>query len=212
MSDLDVLNADWIKHVGDSRRRDLAAHEVVAGMLTPAVERGGPGSGHFGHEGRPGEVGGSQPGGGIAERPISGVSSAAFREASERALQGSPYSAHVNHYTETELAEMKTLVLSVDGRAGVAIKDHGDGRIEATGLFNQRGGPPGQGMRVLRYAISNEGVNYVECFGNYLPKLYARLGFEVDERFPFDPDQAPAGWNQERFDEPDYFTMRLPAP
>jgi hypothetical protein len=25
------------------------------------VERGGPGSGHFGHEGRPGEVGGSQP-------------------------------------------------------------------------------------------------------------------------------------------------------
>jgi predicted ABC-type ATPase len=27
-----------------------------------AVERGGPGSGHFGHEGRPGEVGGSEPG------------------------------------------------------------------------------------------------------------------------------------------------------
>jgi hypothetical protein len=29
--------------------------------LGEAVERGGPGSGHFGHEGRPGEVGGSQP-------------------------------------------------------------------------------------------------------------------------------------------------------
>lgn len=30
------------------------------------VERGGPGSGHFGHEGRPGEVGGSEPGDQVA--------------------------------------------------------------------------------------------------------------------------------------------------
>jgi len=32
-----------------------------------AVERGGPGSGHFGHAGRPGEVGGSLPSGEVAE-------------------------------------------------------------------------------------------------------------------------------------------------
>jgi len=31
------------------------------GSEAPAVFRGGPGSGHFGHEGRPGKVGGSQP-------------------------------------------------------------------------------------------------------------------------------------------------------
>lgn len=36
-----------------------------------AVERGGPGSGHFDHAGRPGEVGGSQPSG--AARPTGGV-------------------------------------------------------------------------------------------------------------------------------------------
>jgi hypothetical protein len=34
------------------------------------VMRGGPGSGHFNHEGRPGEVGGSLPGGSVAAKPI----------------------------------------------------------------------------------------------------------------------------------------------
>jgi hypothetical protein len=34
----------------------------VSGMTRRLVTRGGPGSGHFGHEGRPGKVGGSQPG------------------------------------------------------------------------------------------------------------------------------------------------------
>jgi hypothetical protein len=35
-----------------------------ARLLRSVIERGGPGSGHFGHEGRPGEVGGSAPGSG----------------------------------------------------------------------------------------------------------------------------------------------------
>lgn len=38
-----------------------AAREYLMNLAPDAVERGGPGSGHFGHEGRPGEVGGSLP-------------------------------------------------------------------------------------------------------------------------------------------------------
>jgi hypothetical protein len=73
---------------GDGRRifirtmDDKGGYEVLFKPDGPFIvpettERGGPGSGHFGHEGRPGQRGGSQPGGGggqgekryMAEKP-----------------------------------------------------------------------------------------------------------------------------------------------
>lgn len=51
------LDADIAKMLENAQ--DMQAGEVDLDDLT---ERGGPGSGHFGHEGRPGQVGGSQPG------------------------------------------------------------------------------------------------------------------------------------------------------
>jgi hypothetical protein len=54
----DLDNADWIKTLTDDRTR-----------LDPRIiKRGGEGSGDIGHAGRPGEVGGSEPGGGEAKR------------------------------------------------------------------------------------------------------------------------------------------------
>jgi hypothetical protein len=59
---------------------DDGPFEIVPEPLGPQwQERGGPGSGHFGHEGRPGEVGGSQPGdGGVAGE---GAAAGGVREA-----------------------------------------------------------------------------------------------------------------------------------
>jgi 2'-5' RNA ligase len=49
------------------------ANEHLSDRYEGAVERGGEGSGHHGHEGRPGEVGGSKPSsGGKAEEPKAG--------------------------------------------------------------------------------------------------------------------------------------------
>lgn len=47
------------------------ANVEVKGMLRRVVQRGGPGSGHHGHAGRPGEVGGSAPEDGVGQTPDS---------------------------------------------------------------------------------------------------------------------------------------------
>jgi GNAT superfamily N-acetyltransferase len=51
--------------------RYFGGSEEKTGVWKPRlVQRGGPGSGHFGHEGRPGEVGGSQPSGGPHDEDV----------------------------------------------------------------------------------------------------------------------------------------------
>lgn len=102
------------------------------------------------------------------------------------------------------------MIIDNDGKTGVLVKDHGDGRIEATALFNTSD-EKGAGLNVLKRAVDEAGVNYVECFGDTLPKLYSKLGFEVTDQFPFDAEQAPSDWDYEAFGEPDYYLMSLPT-
>ena len=130
-----------------------------------------------------------------------------YKAAFERAFPaGSKYSAFVTHYTTEELSHM-TLLLANDGQTGQAIHDHGDGRIEATALFNTDG--KGEGIALLNRAIMEDGVNYLECYAPYLPQAYAKLGFAETGRYPFDPKQAAADWNYQDFGTPDYVTMAL---
>jgi len=132
-----------------------------------------------------------------------------FKNSFDQCFQNSPYSAFVNHYTLSEMKKegMKPL-LSADGKTGLLIHDHGDGRIEATALFNN--GESGAGLKLLKDAIDNHGVNYVECFGPALPLMYGKLGFQVESKSAFDPQYAPDNWNYEKFGTPDYYTMRIP--
>jgi len=146
------------------------------------------------------------------ESPLaSGVysaSAAEYKIAFDAAFADNPRSAYVTHYTEAELQEM-TLLLSNGGKTGQAIWDHGDGRIEATAVFNVSG-IRGEGLRLLKEAVDDHGVNYLECFGPKLPEIYGTLGFKDTAVYPFDPAQAPKGWNYERDGTPDYHIMGLP--
>lgn len=85
MSDaLNEINADWILDA-ETRAEELTIHDKLA----RTAEKGGPGSGHFGHEGRPGKVGGSAPSDGVRGSSISGPESAgrpAERETDDIAL------------------------------------------------------------------------------------------------------------------------------
>ena len=136
------------------------------------------------------------------------ASLSSFKESFDKAFAGSPFSAFVNHYSLEEMKSegMKPL-LSADGKTGLLIHDHGDGRIEATALFNN--GESGAGLQLLKNAIDNHGVNYVECFGPALPVMYGKLGFEVESKNSFDPQYAPTDWNYDKFGTPDYYTMRI---
>src|SRR3990167_6578297 len=51
--------AEWTHPNGHPRCVVCGCEERTGGMCEGAVVKGGPGSGNFGHEGRPGEVGGS---------------------------------------------------------------------------------------------------------------------------------------------------------
>lgn len=133
----------------------------------------------------------------------------AFHEAFAKAFKDSPFKHHVTHYGLDDLKGMK-LYMTPDGRAGVAVHDHGDGRIEATALFNQ-GGAKGAGLRLLQHAIDKGGANYVECYGPVLNKLYEKLGFEAESVSPFNPEYAAPGWDYTAFPAAtsSYYTMRL---
>jgi hypothetical protein len=128
-----------------------------------------------------------------------------FHEKFEAQMKGSPFSAFVSHYSPEELAKMNT-VTNANGTAGLAVKDHGDGRIEATALFSTE---KGAGIALLHDAIANHGVNYVECYAGQLDKMYEKLGFEEASRDAFNREYASPDWNYDRFGTPDYVTMRL---
>lgn len=129
-----------------------------------------------------------------------------FKAAFERAFKDNTRSAFVSHYTDAELAGMKTF-LSADGKAGIAVHDHGDGRIEGTALFNN-GSSKGAGIAMLQHAVKEGGVNYLECFGEHLRGAYEAAGFKVDTKSPFNREYAPSNWNYERDGEPNYYTLR----
>jgi hypothetical protein len=139
----------------------------------------------------------------------SDVSLSQFHAAFAEAVPvGSRYSAYVSRYSVAEMKGM-TPLLANDGKTGLLIRNHGDGRIEATALFNVSG-VRGAGEALLRDAVLQHRVNYVECFGPRLNTIYQRLGFRDTAVHAFDPAQAPAGWNYALDGTPDYHIMRLP--
>ena len=179
----------------------FADGDPAAAVWTERLHPRGRG-GKFARTTRPGRAGGN----GAAATPEG------FSAAFERAFQGSPYSAFVNHYTPAEIkAEHMTPVLAEGGKAGVLIHDHGDGRIEPTALFNTSGSK-GAGLALLRRAVAEHHANYVECYGPVLPRLYGTLGFADDETYPFDTSMAAPDWDYKRFDNPDYHIMTLRKP
>lgn len=210
---------------GDPGRRvpaRRAGHAGEPGAVRPGAGRGGRDAGEGDHAGHPrlsaafdphqprdrkGRWTSHEAGMGLASARV--ASAGEFAAAFSRAFRGSPYAAFVNHYSPAEIrAARMTPILAEGGRGGVLIHDHGDGRIEATALFNA-GGSPALGFLLLKHAIAEYRVNYVECFGPALPKLYGKLGFVDSDTFPFDPAQEPEGWDHARFDEPDYHLMTL---
>ena len=128
-----------------------------------------------------------------------------FKAAFDAAFKDHPLTSFVSHYSEAELAGMKTL-LANDGKTGIAVHDHGDGRVEGTALFNN-GGPKGAGIELLKHAIDHAGVNYLECYGEQLRQAYEKAGFAVTSSSPFNREYAAPDWNYEKHGTPNYYTL-----
>jgi 2'-5' RNA ligase len=188
----------------------------VGRILDGAIERHG--EGHEGQEGRKGQRGGSQAGyshtGAAETKPEAskspGVQATAdeFNQAFTNAMEDNKRAAFVTHYSEKELADMEALYLSEDGKSGLAVLDHGDGRIEATAAFND-GAPKGTVLKMIEQSVRENEVNYAEAFGPFLPAYYSGIGFKTTEQYSFDEDEAPANWNYELHGRPDYHIMEV---
>lgn len=122
-----------------------------------------------------------------------------YLTAFDECLSGTARGAYVTRYDDPNLTYL------VSGRTGLVVIDHGDGRIEAGGLFN--GGPKGSGLALLDFVIENYGVNYVECFAP-LHEVYARLGFVVTNQSPWNNEYRPDHWHPS-LGTPDYYEMAL---
>ena len=58
--------------------------------------------------------------------------------------------------------------------------------------------------------VNEFGVNYLECYGDPLRGIYESIGFKLESSAPFDPAQAKPNWNYAKYNNPNYYTLRLP--
>jgi hypothetical protein len=118
-----------------------------------------------------------------------------------------PYKAFVTHYSAKDLAGMKTYTVE-RGKAGMAVKVHGDGRIEGTAAFNTSS-TRGVAAKMLYEAIETDGVNYLECYGEDLRRLYESIGFVVQTEDKFNDEYASPDWDYQTHNHPNYYTLTL---
>jgi len=82
------------------------------------------------------------------------------------------------------------LFTSPDKKAGFAIKPDGD----IVSVFSHPDNPRGAAEHLLDVAVANGG-NKLDAFDTFLPKVYAKEGFKVVARMPWNDTYAPADWD-----------------
>lgn len=199
---------------------------VASPALLPAIDLGGVGSGNFGHAGRPGIRGGSAPkgGGGVPAKggPDKGKKEvdvgAILKKNRSFARQVDPEEfvrvrdanvpadkvAFVTPYSADAYREMGARVfLSQSGKSGFAVKPDGD----ITSVFSASGS--GEGKSAIMAAVAHGGSK-LDCFGGFLSDtFYPSLGFKEYDRYTWDDQYAPDGWDYQKYDNPDVVFMRL---
>ena len=123
----------------------------------------------------------------------------AFHKAIMASKAGNDHGAFVHAYEPKEYEGMH-MFISEGGEAGFAMKPNGD----ICSLFHN----PKIGTKkgVLGHSIElglQHGGNRLDCFDGFLPKQYAKWGFEPVAKVSFNREYAPEGWNFERDGEPD---------
>lgn len=160
---------------------------------------GGVGSGHYGHAGRTGEVGGSSLGGGGLPR-FHKTASPLFINRLNNSIP-EEYKGFVSEYSPEEYRRTRTkLFLSPTKKSGFGLSP--DGNIVS--VFSEKGS--GEGRKAMVNAIKNGG-NKLDAFDGFLPTYYKRFGFKEVGRAKFDRKLAPANWDYKEFDEPDVVFM-----
>lgn len=187
-----------------------------------SLRDGGPGSGNFNHEGRPGEVGGSGSGGGGssgsggkssagASRPATPVknkkvSSSVFVPALSAAKATCPPEKAWrvdSDRTPQDFDSEGIAVHTTEGGSTFAIKPDGD----IISVCKNQETDKGTNARDLMAAAVEAGGTHLDSYaGNY--EFYTKCGFEPVSRCKFDEQYAPPGWTKGRDAPEDIYFMR----
>jgi len=104
-----------------------------------------------------------------------------------------PYAASVYVYDEDEYRQMRLLITD-DGRAGVALKDD-----EIVSAFAHKDCAHPKAVQSMLRQATVLGGRRLDCFDTVLPKLYADAGFVPVARLRWNDDYAPDGWDYDTF-------------
>lgn len=113
------------------------------------------------------------------------------------------------HSVEEMVGDGTKTFLSADQKTGYAIHPSGDLR----NVFNH--GVKGNGSRAVQDALKNGAtkLDALDTDGGGLSKFYGKAGFKETFRAPYDPAQAPPGWDESVQGRPDYVEMSYsPSP
>ena len=113
----------------------------------------------------------------------------AFHAAITASKAANVHGAAVYVYPVEEYAQMRTF-LADGGKAGIALKGK-----DIVSVFNSDPNLPGASMALMRLAIE-QGGRQLDCFDTNLPGLYAKHGFRIVSRLPWDESQAPGNWDK----------------
>lgn len=123
----------------------------------------------------------------------------AIVKAKEQGLKaGKPEYAQVYVYPPEEYKNMR-LLLTEDGKAGVAVKPDGD----IVSVFRS---PDAKHKRIAHYLLLMalaHGGKKLDAFNTFLPKIYAEAGFRPVAKQRWLDEYAPNNWSKERLGTPD---------
>jgi hypothetical protein len=113
------------------------------------------------------------------------------------------FEAFVTAYSaeDYEKKGAKTFV-SATGKSGFVITGDGD----LISVFSEPGAR--EGSLIMKTSIKN-GAKKLDCFGDVLPKIYSKYGFEITESIKWDDQYAPDNWDYETHGRPNINFMKL---
>lgn len=119
-----------------------------------------------------------------------------FYDAVKAAKEASPHGAAVTLKDLGDYAqEGAKLLATKDRKAGVAVMPDGD----VVSVFKHPDAPYSGAGPALAARATQEGGTKLDAFDTVLPDLYGKAGYREVARLPFDPKQAPEGWNPADF-------------
>lgn len=110
--------------------------------------------------------------------------------------------AFLSYHPPEEMQDHEIMKIEEEGiEAGAAVSPEGD--LQNLHKFE---GPQGVGRNLVEEGI-DRGGRTADCYAGYLNRVYRQHGFREVARQEFNPEFAPDGWNEEKYEQPDVVFM-----